>query len=562
MRTGLVVKDDIVYTCNGHFPLEGTYQTALDAADGSVIWQKIKGVAAQGYLLAGPDHLVIPTGRASPEIFDRATGAFVRKTSTRAGGTFALLTDDLLITGPGATKDGRLEVMIGKNRSRLASFAGRHLIAHRGTFYFQTGRHLLATDARKVRSAGKKNTVTVRYDGPEWRRECNETVAMILAGEQLIAGEDGRVIAYDIADGKVRWEERIDGVAYGLAVADGALFVSSDRGVIYRFGETGAPQVAESTTSRRPAIDSSEADRYGALARTVLQSAPVKKGLCLVLGVDDGQFLESIADQSDLRVIGIHQDANRVEAVRRSLDQRRKYGGRIRVQRADPYRLPYTDYLFNLVVVHPAGGYQERRDLVEPVFRLLRPIDGTAMVYLRDDKSAEGLLADWRQAGEITTRSGVLTGDADGGSWLRIERDRSRGMADWTHMYAEPGNSTYGGDQHVGGDMELLWFGRPGPRDMVNRHHHATAPLSVGGRLFIPGNERMFAVDLYNGTPHWEIELPRSRRLRADLTGNILVAGNDTLHMAVDDKCLRIDMATGTQKNPFPVPQLFDGKTY
>ena len=41
-------------------------------------------------------------------------------------------------------------------------------------------------------------------------------------------------------------------------------------------------------------------------------------------------------------------------------------------------------------------------------------------------------------------------------------------MGDWTHMYAEPGNSTYGGDQHVGGDMELLWFGRPGPRDMLS----------------------------------------------------------------------------------------------
>ncbi len=103
VRTGLVVKDDIVYACNGHFPLEGTYQTALDAADGAVLWQTTRGVAAQGYLLAGPDHLVVPTGRASPEIFDRATGAFLRKTSTRAGGTFALLTDDLLITGPGAT---------------------------------------------------------------------------------------------------------------------------------------------------------------------------------------------------------------------------------------------------------------------------------------------------------------------------------------------------------------------------------------------------------------------------------------------------------------------------
>lgn len=110
--------------------------------------------------------------------------------------------------------------------------------------------------------------------------------------------------------------------------------------------------------------------------------------------------------------------------------------------------------------------------------------------------------------------------------------------------------------------MELLWFGRPGPRDMVNRHHHPTAPLAVDGRLFIPANQKLFAIDLYNGSLHWAAEIPDSPRLRADLTGNIFVAWKDTLLLATEDKCLRFDMATGKRKSPFELPQLVDGMKY
>ena len=40
------------------------------------------------------------------------------------------------------------------------------------------------------------------------------------------------------------------------------------------------------------------------------------------------------------------------------------------------------------------------------------------------------------------------------------------------------------------------------------------------------------------------------------------MAGRDTLYMAVDSECLRIDMATGKQKKPFRVPRVIDGRPY
>ena len=192
VRTGVAVLDGIAYVGSGHFPLEGTFQTALRVSDGSVVWETQQGIAAQGYLLAGPEQLVVPTGRGTPAIFELHTGKFIKKASAKPGGTFCLLTDELLVTGPGDTESGELNALIGKNRARLAAFVGRHLIASGGTFYLQTKEDLVATDAQKIRTGGKGYNPE-SYQGPEWTRSCEETFALILAGEHLIAGQRDRV---------------------------------------------------------------------------------------------------------------------------------------------------------------------------------------------------------------------------------------------------------------------------------------------------------------------------------------------------------------------------------
>ena len=558
VRTGLVVRDGIAYFASGHFPREGTFQTALRVADGSVVWETEKKIAAQGYLLAGAGQLIIPMGRGVPSIFELRTGKFATKAAARRGGTFGLLTGDLLVTGPGDTESGELELLIGASRVRLTSFAGRHLIAHQGTFYLVKKGSLVATDAKKVRTGGE-NYSADGYAGPEWKRDCKETVALILAGDHLIAGQRDRVVAFRTRDGEIAWTQPVDGTAYDLAVAEGALFVSTDRGAIYCFGKKRARSTTPSIVGQAKPPKRTEGPSFAKeSAATILAHAPLKKGYGLVLGGDDGELTRRLAEGSELRVIGVASDADQVAKIRQTLDRQGVYGGSVRVHQGDLRSLDYTDYLFNLLVVDPSVDLGRDDDSIDELFRLLRPMGGAAMIYVADSTKADEVVTRWRRK-TFRDDATLLTVDSKGGGWIKIERGPISGTGEWTHMYGGPGNATYSGDQQVGGDMELLWFGRPGPREMLNRHHHPTAPLSVNGRLFIPANNRLFAVDLYNGSLHWKVDLPLANRLRADLTGNIFAASDDTLYLAVEGQCLRIDMETGKQKTPFDVPQLIEG---
>ena len=55
---------------------------------------------------------------------------------------------------------------------------------------------------------------------------------MILAGETLFAGGEGVVVAHELATGRELWRASVEGRAYGLAVSQGRLLVSTDLGKI------------------------------------------------------------------------------------------------------------------------------------------------------------------------------------------------------------------------------------------------------------------------------------------------------------------------------------------
>src|SRR4051812_26389396 len=93
VRGGPVVRDDIVYFAAGVWQSDGIFIRALKAATGEQVWQNDtagriympqphggsnaeSGVSPQGYLVATAEHLLMPTGRAVPAGFARATGEF------------------------------------------------------------------------------------------------------------------------------------------------------------------------------------------------------------------------------------------------------------------------------------------------------------------------------------------------------------------------------------------------------------------------------------------------------------------------------------------------------
>jgi glucose dehydrogenase len=108
VRCGVVVDSGIVYFCAGLFPEQGNYLCAVDAEDGKELWKRKIEIASQGYLLASPSYLFVPTGRTAPQVFDRHTGKAMGPlpgggANSLAGGCFTVLVDDMVLYSAGET---------------------------------------------------------------------------------------------------------------------------------------------------------------------------------------------------------------------------------------------------------------------------------------------------------------------------------------------------------------------------------------------------------------------------------------------------------------------------
>jgi outer membrane protein assembly factor BamB len=91
---------------------------------------------------------------------------------------------------------------------------------------------------------------------------------------------------------------------------------------------------------------------------------------------------------------------------------------------------------------------------------------------------------------------------------------------------------------------------------MIDRHHRNVPPLFKDGRLFVPGDCIVFAVDAYNGTILWEAEIPNSRRLGVFLDSGSMAVDKQFLYVAAQDKCLGFDVQTGRRRLTYKMPQL------
>jgi hypothetical protein len=276
VRTGVLVDRGIAYCCAGLFPNEGVFVSALDARDGSALWvTRTSQASPQGYLLTSDQYLLVPTGRTAPALFRRRDGAHVGQYDVQ-GGSFALVADEVLISGPGRTT-GSVDIADAKTRERIASFNGLNMVVNQGFAYLHSltsiaamdrvrylslAREKKALDSRKGQLERRLSAAKAKGDREQtrtlsselsktrerltilpremrecfvWQRPCRHPYSCILVGETLLVGGDNEVVAFNTADGSELWMGRVDGRAYGLAVADGRLFVSTDQGAIHCF---------------------------------------------------------------------------------------------------------------------------------------------------------------------------------------------------------------------------------------------------------------------------------------------------------------------------------------
>lgn len=286
-RTGVLVQGDIAYFGASLLPWEKSWLCALDAMTGAEDGPgryriSIEHLTMQGAMLATESHLFMPQGRQRPEMFDRATGKSLGGFGgSGQGGVFAVVTrTDEFLAGRGQNhgSDGELRGFNATNRDFFVTFPkATRIVVTDEVAYLNTGEDLVGfARARYVEIAKKQAELTARKNAirdqlkklrnqskeaemeklkeelkavdaaleplPDqlaacyvWKTRADAPHDLILAGNTLFAGGDDRVAAFDAATGKEQWSAKVTGKALGLAVANGRLFVSTDRGTIHCF---------------------------------------------------------------------------------------------------------------------------------------------------------------------------------------------------------------------------------------------------------------------------------------------------------------------------------------
>jgi outer membrane protein assembly factor BamB len=358
--------------------------------------------------------------------------------------------------------------------------------------------------------------------------------ATIAAGAAEFGGGDGLVAAFETGapEAPPLWSAKVEGRAYGLAAARGRLLVSTDAGLIYCFAErqeketddrggAEAQRVKEEAKEKARGTDYRGSAVVSSAAQRIVKLAEGPRGYCLLLGDDAAPLAAELAKRTDWRIVCRIPTPARAAEAHRVLDAAGLHGVRVAVHQGPPDKMAYADGLFNVVVdVAAALGGKPASSRAEAL-RVTRP----------------GSLA-------------VLGGD-DAALVRPPGRD---GTGEWTHTYADPGNTASSGDKLVAGKLAMQWFGLPGPREMLDRHHRNTPPLSKAGRLFVPGDGVVFGVDAFNGTILWRSQAAGARRLGAFLDCGAMCVDDRSLYVAGPRQCLALDVRTGEARRTLDIP--------
>ncbi|MHC4753246.1 MAG: outer membrane protein assembly factor BamB family protein, partial [Planctomycetota bacterium] len=585
VRAGLLVDEGNLYFAAGLFPNQGTFLFALSAENGSIKWKQRVDISPQGYMLASDERLYVPTGRANPMIFARADGNLLGELPS-AGGTFALLTENILVTGPGRGPK-ELDAADVDTKDKVAMFGGLRMLVNGPTAYMQSENQLSAFNrGQYLKLSRKRNNLTRQHNDIKeqlkkadkntaeaqqlqenlnniaiqiselsrkmkdcylWTIECEYPYSMIMAGDVLFVGGENKIAAFSAESGKVIWNASVGGRAFGLCVVNGGLYVSTDKGQIHCFRNSvkDGRKVVEAETDANPYPKDYLMEIYSEAAELILEQTRIREGYCLVLNCGQGRLAYELARRSDLKIVGVEEDSVKVNAARDALDKAGLYGSVV-VHQKGSAELPYTKYFANLIVSDEALRTGKLPPSVDEVFRVLRPYGGVVALAQSSNKFNQEELKEWGHPSLVDWKV-YKTGEI-ALAWAR--REQLEGSGEWTHTYAEPGNTACSGDRLI------KWFGRPGPRYMIDRHHRNVPPLFKDGRLFVPGDCILFAVDAYNGTIEWQIEIPNSRRLGVFLDCGSMAVDNHFLYLVAEDKCFGFNVRTGERSITYEIPQL------
>ncbi|MEN6424669.1 MAG: PQQ-binding-like beta-propeller repeat protein, partial [Phycisphaerales bacterium] len=589
-RGGPVLHDGTVYCSASIWPFMGVFIYALDAVTGRVIWENsgtgsiyipqqhnspaFAGVAPQGYLAADGNKLLV-TSRTTPACFDCTTGELLyyplsdRSYGKHVGGYGVSIWKDWYFNNGVAYRlsDG---LALGPNSAEVMGGDAFIGIGAAGDIVGST-----LAEEQTVDPKDKKTKAHLSAQ-PVWKLQTEPALDRIhiQAGSRLYGSSpDGLIAAIEVPEGneqaRMVWRGKVHGRVWSMLAGDGKLFVITQEGQLYCFGTGKRPPIRHTGIAH----DLSPASRSDSRRVTeILEQSMDVKGYCLWLGIGNGRLLTEALRQSQMHVIAIEPDAEKVTSLRKRLDLAGLYGSRVSILSADVDLADLPPYIASLVVVEnlTAAGLDGTARRIEEMCELLRPYSGVAWI-VADKEQQPGICsrlasADLPGVRVNITREGVV-----------IQRTGSvPGSADWTHQYGDVANTVCSKDE-LKPPLGILWFGEEsGFGDVLPRHGHGPPEQVVGGRLFIHGIDSLSARDVYTGKVLWKKPLTAStfgvyydasykhdvRYLGygqnhipgANARGTNFVATADRIYVVQGDECHVLDPETGRTRQVFSLP--------
>ena len=286
----------------------------------------------------------------------------------------------------------------------------------------------------------------------------------------------------------------------------------------------------------------------------LLADVRYQRGLAFVVGIDDGSLIERLARSSRLHVVGFSSDPSQVALVQQRLHRAGLYGSRASILLVDSLaNLPVTRCCANLVTVPSSRvGRLQAADFAE-LHRVSRP--GGMVTLSFPEAKASVVWKGWLAAQQLPFHESP----SNGGSLVQAVRPPLKGTGEWSHLYGSPDNSAFGGetleDVSSTKDLVVQWIGRPGPRYQPDRNGRKPSPLAVNGRLFLQGLQRLVALDAYNGTVLWSLEIPELGRFNMPRDCGNWSADKDFVYVAINDRLWQIDAQTGRVAHQHRVPK-------
>jgi len=251
------------------------------------------------------------------------------------------------------------------------------------------------------------------------------------------------------------------------------------------------------------------------LASQLLEQAGISRGICAVLGTEDGRLALELVRASEFLVHVQDPRPAAVEAARKTVDVDGLWLRRVIVETGPLDRLPFADNTVDLVITTRPVEESARKDIL----RALRP-GGKAII------------------GSVITKPPLAGAD------------------EWTHVAHLPDNNPVSTDTLIKSPFMSQWLGGP--------YYSAMPVVSVaaGGRLFTAQGHiahhrreesqlyRLLARSGYNGRKLWERRLPDGYLVHR----SAFIATAEVFYMIDKDTCLMLDAETGVEKGRIRVP--------